>query len=67
MLDGGGTEADRLRVKAERCLRLAKFIDDAEAVAALRNLAMVFQMEAKRIEEEGHEPPQPTIEPRQAM
>ena len=67
MLDGGVEEADELRAKAERCLRLAEWINDVEARAALRNLAAVYQIKAKQIEEGGDEPPQQIIEPRQPM
>ena len=49
MHEGGGSEADRLRAKAQRCLRLANWINDAEARAALRNLAAVYEIKAKRI------------------
>lgn len=51
MRDGGKSEADVLRAKADRCLRLAKQIDDEDAVAALRNLAMVYQIKARRLDE----------------
>ena len=51
MLDGGGSDADELRAKAEKCLRLSKQINDGEAIAALRNLAMVYQVRARRIDE----------------
>ena len=51
-MDGGKTEADELRAKAERCLRLAGWINDVEAVAALRNLAAVYQIKADRSQRE---------------
>ena len=51
MFDGGGSDADELRAKAEKCLRLSKQISDAEAIAALRNLAMVYQIRARRMDE----------------
>ena len=51
MLDGGGSDAEELRAKADKCLRLSKQISDDEAIAALRNLAMVYQVRARRIDE----------------
>lgn len=48
MTEGG--EAAFLGGQAERCLRLAGRITDHDARASLRNLAMKYQLEARRIE-----------------
>ena len=43
--------ADYLREQAEKCVRIANSINDAEATAALRNMAMEYQIRAKRLDE----------------
>jgi hypothetical protein len=50
-MSDGGLDAEQLRAQAAKCLKLAKQITDEEAIAALRNLAMVYQGRARRIEE----------------
>ena len=57
-----------LREQAEKCLRLANSILDDQAAAALRNMAMEYEIRARRLEE--HTPldgvEHPTIEPPQS-
>jgi predicted kinase len=44
-------DAAFLREQAAKCVRLARSIDDEEAAAALRNMAMMYEIIAKRIDE----------------
>ena len=44
-------DAPFLREQAAKCVRLASSIDDDEAAAALRNMAMNYEILAKRIDE----------------
>jgi len=43
-----------LREQAEKCLRLARGINDAEAIAALRNMAMEYWIRANRLDDAEH-------------
>ena len=47
----GVPDAAFLREQAAKCVRLASSIDDEEAAAALRNMAMNYEILAKRIDE----------------
>ena len=50
--------AEYLRDQAAKCLRLAQNINDNEAIAALRNMAMDYMSRADRLEaERGPEQP----------
>lgn len=44
-------DAAFLREQAAKCVRLASSIDDEEAAAALRNMAMKYEIIAKRMDE----------------
>lgn len=54
-----------LREQAEKCVRLANSINDDQAAAALRNMAMAYEIRARRLDEDtplnGVE--RPTLEP----
>ena len=41
-----------LREQAEKCVRLANCITDAETIAALRNMAMEYRIRARRLDTE---------------
>jgi hypothetical protein len=45
------SEADYFREQADRCIRLSKSIDDGEAIATLRNMAMEYQIKARWLDE----------------
>ena len=47
-------DAAYLREQADRCVRLAKSVSDPEAIAALRNMAMEYQIRARRLDEASH-------------
>ena len=51
-----------LREQAEKCVRLANSINDAEATAALRNMAMEYQIRANRLEESQDPDPNPVVD-----
>ena len=53
MRDSGGLGADHYRARADKCIYLADRINDDEAAAALRNLAMTYRIKARRINEAG--------------
>lgn len=53
-----------LREQAEKCLRLAKCINDPEAIAALRNMALEYQTRAQQLDEQAYDGvPHPKMEP----
>lgn len=57
-------DSDYLREQAEQCLRLAKCINDPEAIAALRKMAMDYQIRAQQLDEQTHDGvPHPKMEP----
>lgn len=45
------SEADYFREQADRCIRLSKSIDDGDAIATLRNMAMEYQIKARWLDE----------------
>ena len=51
-----------LREQAEKCVRLANSVNDEEAAAALRNMAMEYQLRADRLEASQPNPMPPTAE-----
>jgi hypothetical protein len=51
MMHDTRTDAAFLREQAAKCVRLANSIEDKEAAAALRNMAMQYEIVAKRMEE----------------
>ena len=56
-------DAAFLREQAARCVRLASSLNDQEAVAALRNMAMNYEIIARRLDERAlNGAPQPKAE-----
>jgi len=47
---GNESDAAFLRQQAAKCLRLANAINDHHAAAQLRNMAMIYEIKAKRLE-----------------
>ena len=45
-------DAAFFRDQAAKCLRLADSVNDEEAIAALRNMAMTYEIRARRLDEQ---------------